>query len=167
MIKVEALTKDFGRRRAIDQLNFKADQGEILGFLGPNGAGKTTTMRILCGYMPPNSGQAWISGFNVVQDSFEVRRRVGYLPENVPLYPDMTVFDYLKFMSDLRHLKNRQSRVLEVIAQVNLEKRTHSRIGNLSKGMRRARRPRTGAYPSAGSINSRRADPGTRPWSNY
>ena len=104
MIRVSGLTKDYGIRRAVDNLTFEAEQGEILGFLGPNGAGKTTTMRILSGYMPPTEGEATVAGYDVVSESIEVRRRVGYLPETVPLYSDMTVFDYLKFMADLRHL---------------------------------------------------------------
>jgi ABC-2 type transport system ATP-binding protein len=136
MIRVEGLTKDYGIRRAIDQLTFGAEQGEILGFLGPNGAGKTTTMRILCGYMPPTSGRAEVAGFDVVDQSLEVRRRVGYMPETVPLYPDMTVFDYLKFMADLRHLKNGEDRVDNVLEKVHLEDRSEGFIGNLSKGMR-------------------------------
>ncbi|HEX7974448.1 MAG TPA: ATP-binding cassette domain-containing protein [Anaerolineales bacterium] len=85
MIRVEGLTKDYGARRAIDQLTFNADKGEILGFLGPNGAGKTTTMRILTGFMPPSAGKAEVAGFDVVEQSLEVRRRVGYMPETVPL----------------------------------------------------------------------------------
>lgn len=136
MIQVEGLTKDYGARRAIDNLTFNAEKGEIVGFLGPNGAGKTTTMRILCGYMPPTSGKAVISGFDVVDESLEVRRRVGYLPETVPLYPDMAVFDYLKFMADLRHLQDAEDRVDEVLEKVHLEDRADSFIGNLSKGMR-------------------------------
>jgi ABC-2 type transport system ATP-binding protein len=136
MIHVEALTKDFGARRAIDGLSFNADKGEILGFLGPNGAGKTTTMRILCAYMPPTSGTATIGGYNVVADSLEVRRMVGYMPETVPLYPDMTVFDYLKFMADLRHLPNAADRVNEVLEIVHMQERANGYIGNLSKGLR-------------------------------
>ena len=136
MIKVEGLTKDYGARRAIDRLSFEAEQGEILGFLGPNGAGKTTTMRILTGYMPPTSGQATVAGYDVVSESLEVRRRVGYLPETVPLYTDMTVFEYLKFMADLRHLPDAEERVDEVLDMVGLEERAEGYIGNLSKGMR-------------------------------
>ena len=136
MIKVEGLTKDYGARRAIDRLSFEAEQGEILGFLGPNGAGKTTTMRILTGYMPPTSGQATVAGYDVVAESLEVRRRVGYLPETVPLYTDMTVFEYLKFMADLRHLPDAEERVDEVLDMVGLEERAEGYIGNLSKGMR-------------------------------
>jgi len=136
MIKVEGLTKDYGARRAIDSLSFEAEQGEILGFLGPNGAGKTTTMRILTGYMPPTSGQATVAGYDVVAESLEVRRRVGYLPETVPLYTDMTVFEYLKFMADLRHLPDAEERADEVLERVGLEERAEGYIGNLSKGMR-------------------------------
>lgn len=136
MIQVEGLTKDYGARRAIDNLTFNAEKGEIVGFLGPNGAGKTTTMRILCGYMPPTSGKAVIAGFDVVDESLEVRRRVGYLPETVPLYPDMAVFDYLKFMADLRHLQDAEDRADEALEKVHLEDRADSFIGNLSKGMR-------------------------------
>jgi ABC-2 type transport system ATP-binding protein len=136
MIEVEGLTKDYGARRAIDNLTFNARKGEVLGFLGPNGAGKTTTMRILTGYMPPTQGVARIAGFDVVVESLEVRKRVGYLPETVPLYPDMTVFDYLKFMADLRKLQNAEDRVDEVLEIVHMEQRSEGYIANLSKGMR-------------------------------
>ncbi len=136
MIRVTDLTKIFGARLAVDSLDFEARQGEILGFLGPNGAGKTTTMRILTGYMPPTSGTAAIAGFDVVKESLEVRKRVGYLPETVPLYTDMTVFDYLKFMADLRHLPKAQDAVHETLGMVGLTERAEGYIGNLSKGMR-------------------------------
>lgn len=136
MIQVEGLTKDYGARRAIDDLTFNAKQGEILGFLGPNGAGKTTTMRILTGYMPPTSGKATVAGFDVIEQSLEVRRRIGYVPETIPLYPEMTVFDYLKFMADLRHLRDAEDRVDAVLETVHMEERSEGYIGNLSKGMR-------------------------------
>lgn len=136
MIQVEGLTKDYGTRRAIDHLTFEAGRGEILGFLGPNGAGKTTTMRILTGYMPPTSGRAEVAGFDVVDKSLEVRKRVGYVPETVPLYPDMTVFEYLKFMADLRHLPDAEDRVDQVLEQVSMMDRSEGYIGKLSKGMR-------------------------------
>jgi len=136
MIQVEGLTKDYGPRRAIENLSFHAEKGEILGFLGPNGAGKTTTMRILTGFMPPTAGRASVAGFDVIAQSLEVRRRVGYLPESVPLYPDMTVFDYLKFMADLRHLPEAEDRVDDVLEQVHMEERSESYISSLSKGMR-------------------------------
>lgn len=136
MIQVEGLTKDYGPRRAIDNLNFHAQKGEILGFLGPNGAGKTTTMRILTGYMPPTSGTAKIAGFDVVAESLEVRKRVGYMPETVPLYPDMTVFEYLRYMADLRHLPDADDRVDDALETVHMEERSESYISSLSKGMR-------------------------------
>jgi ABC-2 type transport system ATP-binding protein len=136
MIKVEGLTKDYGARRAVDNLTFHAEPGEIVGFLGPNGAGKTTTMRILSGFMPPSAGTAQVAGFDVVENSLEVRRRVGYLPETVPLYPDMSVFGYLKFMADLRHLSDAEDRVDEVLEMVNMSDRADGYIANLSKGMR-------------------------------
>jgi ABC-2 type transport system ATP-binding protein len=136
MIQVEGLTKDYGLRRAIEDLNFHAEKGEIVGFLGPNGAGKTTTMRILTGFMPPTTGRAQIAGYDVVEQSIEVRKRVGYVPETVPLYPDMTVFEYLKFMADLRKLRDAEDRVDEVLEVVHMVDRANGYISNLSKGMR-------------------------------
>lgn len=136
MIIVEGLTKDYGSRRAIHDLSFHAKKGEILGFLGPNGAGKTTTMRILSGYMPPSYGNAVIGGFNVVENSLDVRKLVGYMPETVPLYSDMTIFDYLKYMAELHNVRKSADRVAEVIEMVHLEERAESYISNLSKGMR-------------------------------
>ncbi len=136
MIRVTDLSKNYGARLAVDNLNFEARQGEILGFLGPNGAGKTTTMRILTGYMPPTSGTATVAGYDVVNESLEARKRIGYLPETVPLYTDMTVYNYLKFMADLRHLPNADDTVSETLDQVGLLDRAEGYIGNLSKGMR-------------------------------
>jgi ABC-2 type transport system ATP-binding protein len=136
MIRVSGLTKDYGARRAVDRVTFEAEQGEVLGFLGPNGAGKTTTMRILAGYMPPTEGEAIVAGYDVVTESLEVRRRVGYLPETVPLYTDMVVFDYLKFMADLRHLPNADERVDDALEMVGMVDRASGYIGSLSKGMR-------------------------------
>ena len=136
MIKVSGLTKDYGARRAISNVSFDAQQGEIVGFLGPNGAGKTTTMRILTGYMPPTDGEAIVAGYDVVEESLEVRKRVGYLPETVPLYTDMVVFDYLKFMGELRHIPDVDDRVDEVLDMVAMSDRANGYIGNLSKGMR-------------------------------
>ena len=136
MIQVNGLTKDYGARRALHNITFDANQGEIVGFLGPNGAGKTTTMRILTGYMPPTEGTATVAGYDVVEESLEVRRRVGYMPETVPLYTDMTALDYLKFMADLRHIPNSEERAYETLESVNLKDRANSYIGNFSKGMR-------------------------------
>jgi ABC-2 type transport system ATP-binding protein len=136
MIQVNGLTKDYGARRAIDNLTFDAEQGEIVGFLGPNGAGKTTTMRILTGYMPPSEGTATVAGYDIIEESLEVRKRVGYLPETVPLYNDMTAVEYLKFMADLRQIPESEDRAYETLESVNLQDRANSYIGNFSKGMR-------------------------------
>ncbi len=136
MIRVEGLTKDYGARRALSDLSFEAGQGEIVGFLGPNGAGKTTTMRILTGYMPPTDGTAVVAGYDVVTESLEVRKRVGYMPETVPLYTDMRAFEYLKFMADLRQIPESTDRAFETLEMVGLESRANSFIGSLSKGMR-------------------------------
>ena len=136
MIQVNGLVKDYGMRRALNEITFDANQGEIVGFLGPNGAGKTTTMRILTGYLPPTDGTAIVAGYDVTEDSLEVRRRVGYLPETVPLYTDMTALDYLKFMADLRHVPDSEERAYETLEMVNLGDRANSFIGNFSKGMR-------------------------------
>ena len=108
MIDVEGLTKSYGPRTAVDDLSFHVEKGEIVGFLGPNGAGKTTTMRMLTGYLPPTDGRASIAGFDTFSQSLEARRRIGYLPETVPLYPEMAVADYLDFMAALRHVPNRR-----------------------------------------------------------
>src|SRR5512137_2695948 len=128
MIQATGLTKDYGARRAIENLTFEAKQGEVVGFLGPNGAGKTTTMRILTGYMPPTSGSAQVAGFDVISESLDVRRRVGYLPETVPLYPDMSVYEYLRFMADLRHLPNADDMVESALEMVQLESRVERYI---------------------------------------
>lgn len=136
MIQVEGLTKRYGERTAISNLTFHANKGEIVGFLGPNGAGKTTTMRILTGFMPPSEGVGRVAGFDLFTESFEVRKRVGYLPESVPLYPEMTVIQYLDFMAELRQIPDRQNRVDEVMELVRIDERADSYISNLSKGLR-------------------------------
>jgi len=136
MIRVSNLTKNYGLRRAVDQLSFTIEKGEIVAFLGPNGAGKTTTMRILAGYMPPTSGEVNIGGFDILENSMDVRKIVGYLPETVPLYNEMTVFDYLQYMADLRNMKDSDDRVMEVLEMVQLADRANGYIGKLSKGMR-------------------------------
>jgi ABC-2 type transport system ATP-binding protein len=136
MIEVQSLTKRYGIHTALNGISFKAKKGEILGLLGPNGAGKTTTMRILTGYMPPTSGQASIAGFDVVENSLAVRQRVGYMPERIPLYPDMSVEGYLMFWARLRHTQKTRIRVDEVLERVQLTNRRKSLIRSLSKGMR-------------------------------
>jgi len=136
MIEVHGLTKYYGRHLAIQDLTFNAKKGEILGFLGPNAAGKTTTMRILTGFMPPSQGTARIAGFDVLEHSLEVRKRIGYLPETVPLYPEMSVWEYLEYMGSLRRVRDLDGRIAEVLEEVRLEERSESFIGNLSKGMK-------------------------------
>ncbi len=136
MIQVQELTKRYGRFVALDRISFHARQGEIVGFLGPNGAGKTTTMRILSGYMPPTEGTAKVAGLDVFEDSLEVRRRVGYLPETVPLYRDMTTRGYLKFVAELRGTPHPKKRAEEALERVGMQDRARSLIRSLSKGMR-------------------------------
>ena len=102
MIEVQHLTKRYGPVTAVDDVSFKVERGEILGFLGPNGAGKTTTMRILTGYMPPTGGKALVGGYDVQDQPIEAKRRTGYLPETPPLYPEMTVRDYLDFCARIK-----------------------------------------------------------------
>lgn len=116
MIEVSHLTKSYGDYRAVSDVSFSAQKGEIVGFLGPNGAGKTTTIRILATYLPPSSGSASIAGFDIVRQSDEVRKRIGYLPENPPLYPEMTVREYLSFIADIKGVPRSQK--LERIDQV-------------------------------------------------
>jgi ABC-2 type transport system ATP-binding protein len=138
MIEVTNLTKYYGDFPAIENLSFTVGKGEILGLLGPNAAGKTTTMRILTGFMPPTSGSAKIGGYDVVDQSLEARRRIGYLPETVPLYTDMTVEDYLDFLGTIRGMdkQRRRRRIGEVVGICHLEEYQSSLIGKLSKGFR-------------------------------
>ena len=102
MIEVQNITKNYGPFQALKDISFQVDKGQIVGFLGPNGAGKTTTMRILTCFMPASSGRVTVAGYDVFKESREVRKRIGYLPENVPLYPEMTVTKYLMYMAKIR-----------------------------------------------------------------
>ncbi|HEX2906127.1 MAG TPA: ABC transporter ATP-binding protein [Phototrophicaceae bacterium] len=136
MIEVQNLTKRYGSVTAVDSISFTAQHGQVTGFLGPNGAGKTTTMRMLTGFMPPTSGKAVVAGYDVFEQSMEVRQRVGYLPENVPLYRDMTALGYLTYVGEIRGVPGLRSKALEALERVALEHRAHSRIRTLSKGMR-------------------------------
>jgi ABC-2 type transport system ATP-binding protein len=137
MIEVEGLTKIYGNQVvAIEDVTFRVERGQIVGFLGPNGAGKTTTMRILTGYMPPTRGRARIAGYDTVLQSLEARRHIGYLPETVPLYPEMSVRAYLGFMAEIRGVPNRKAAVERAMALTGLEDRADALIGKLSKGYR-------------------------------
>ncbi|MFZ3215563.1 MAG: ABC transporter ATP-binding protein [Candidatus Acidiferrales bacterium] len=136
MIEVQDLTKSYGGVTAVDHVSFTVNKGEILGFLGPNGAGKTTTMRILTCFMPATSGTARIAGFDVFNDSMEVRRRIGYLPETPPVYPDMTVEDYLDFVARIKNVpaEKRAERINDAVRKTNLEDRRTQLIKRLSRG---------------------------------
>jgi ABC-2 type transport system ATP-binding protein len=138
MIKVENLTKRFGRFCAVDNLSFTVEPGEIVGFLGPNGAGKTTTMRILSGYKMATGGIVTVAGFDVLRNSLEVRKRVGYLPESVPLYTEMRVKEYLRYRGQLKGVSGRllKTRLSEVIDACGLGEVRRKLIGRLSKGFR-------------------------------
>jgi ABC-type multidrug transport system ATPase subunit len=138
MIEVEHLSKTYGTTQAIEDVTFSVEKGEILGFLGPNGAGKTTTMRILTGYLPATAGTAKIAGFEVHENSMEVRQRIGYLPENPPLYPEMTVQGFLHFVARLKHVprKERKQRVELVLERCSLLEKRHVIIRKLSRGFR-------------------------------
>jgi len=135
-IQVEHLSKLYKQQKAIDDLNFNINSGEIVGFLGPNGAGKTTTMKILTGYIPPSSGKAYVNGLDVEENAIEVRKLIGYLPEHNPLYTDMYVKEYLEFVASIYKLSNRKQRVDDMIELTGLTLERHKKIGQLSKGYR-------------------------------
>ena len=138
MIEVENLTKRYGPTLAVSDVTFEAQKGEVLGFLGPNGAGKTTTMRVITGYLPPSEGRVRVAGYDVVEEPLEAKRRTGYLPEAPPVYPDMTVTEYLAFVGRIkgiprRELKSRLAEISERCAVTDVQNR---QIGKLSKGYR-------------------------------
>lgn len=134
-IQVTQLSKTYGEQKAVDNISFTLNKGEIVGFLGPNGAGKSTTMKMITGYLPPSGGQAMVSGFDVTKDPLEVRRRVGYLPESNPLYYDMYIKEFLSFVANVHQLGNTaQERIRSVIALTGLEPESKKKIGALSKG---------------------------------
>ena len=138
MIKVEDLTKRFAGVTALNGVSFEVQRGEIVGFLGPNGAGKSTTMRILTGFIPASSGRVQVAGLDVFENSLEVRERVGYMPENNPLYTDMRVTEYLKFRAKLKRIPRaeRKERIPEVMVSTGIKEVAHRIIGHLSKGYR-------------------------------
>jgi len=136
MIKVTNLTKRFANVKALDGVSFEVHKGEVVGFLGPNGAGKTTTMRILTGFMPPSSGTVDIAGFDVFDDSIEVRKRIGYLPENTPLYQDMEVYAFLRYMADLKEVdpEKKNEHIKKIMDRCGIEHMKNEVISRLSKG---------------------------------
>ncbi|MCS6905380.1 MAG: gliding motility-associated ABC transporter ATP-binding subunit GldA [Bacteroidia bacterium] len=137
-LRVKGLTKFYGSQKAIENINFTIQRGEIVGFLGPNGAGKSTTMKIITGYLPPTSGTVELGEWNIFEHPLEVRKRIGYLPENNPLYLDMYVREFLYFIARLFRLSSTfaHKRINEVIEQVGLGPEQHKKIGMLSKGYR-------------------------------
>lgn len=135
MIEIKNLTKRYGKKRAVDNVSFTVEKGEILGFLGPNGAGKTTTMNILTGYISSNEGSITVDGFDILKNPEEVKKRIGYLPENPPLYLDMTVIDYLNFVYDLKNVKlTKKEHIIEIMNLVKITDVSMRLIKNLSKG---------------------------------
>jgi ABC-2 type transport system ATP-binding protein len=138
MIEVENLTKSYGQHRAVDDISFSVEKGEVLGFLGPNGAGKTTLMRILTCFFPPTSGRASVAGYDCFADSLEVRKRIGYLPERVPLYEDMSVRDYLSFVAGIKGSAARdiKAKVEQTMSDCNVDDVANKLIHDLSRGYR-------------------------------
>ncbi len=138
MIEVENLTKRYGPTVAVSDLSFTVQKGEILGFLGPNGAGKTTTMRVITGFLPPTQGKVLVAGYDVVEDPLEAKRRTGYLPETPPVYPDMTVDEYLAFVARIKGVSHRdiKARLAEVDEKCAITDVRRRQIGKLSKGYR-------------------------------
>jgi ABC-2 type transport system ATP-binding protein len=136
VIEVQHLTKRYGRVTAVEDVSFRVERGEILGFLGPNGAGKTTTMRILTGYMPATEGKAFVAGFDVFEQPIEAKRRTGYLPETPPLYPDMTVLEYLAFVAKIKGVPpaDQRQRVRQVMERTHVVDMANRLCSKLSKG---------------------------------
>ena len=139
MVRLDRLAKRFGPVHAVEEVSFTVARGEVLGFLGPNGAGKSTTMRMLTGFIPPTAGSATVLGFDVVKQAIEVKRRVGYLPEGAPLYGDMTVIDFLRFVAAMRSLAGEEGRgkIEAAIDRTQLAEVAHRPIETLSKGFKR------------------------------
>jgi ABC-2 type transport system ATP-binding protein len=135
-IEVTKVSKEYGSQLAVNEMSFAIGKGEVVGFLGPNGAGKSTMMKIITCFIPPTQGAVKVCGYDVMQQSIEARKRIGYLPEHNPLYTDMYVREYLTFMADIYQLKGKSDRVKGVIQRVGLEIEMHKKIGALSKGYR-------------------------------
>ncbi|MEN8786184.1 MAG: gliding motility-associated ABC transporter ATP-binding subunit GldA [Flavobacteriales bacterium] len=133
-IEIKNVTKEYGLQKALNDISFTVNKGEILGFLGPNGAGKSTLMKIITCYIPPTSGTVIVDGYDVLEDSLEIRKKVGYLPEHNPLYLDMYVKEYLNFIAGLHKLSKKKEKVANVVDLVGLELEQNKKIGELSKG---------------------------------
>ena len=137
-IKVENITKSYGPQKAVDRISFHVKTGEILGFLGPNGAGKTTTMKMLTNYLLPEEGNIYIGGRSLLEEADELKKHIGYLPENNPLYQDMPVIDYLQFCAEIQEIPREkiEDRIREMVRVCGLNQEKHKKIGELSKGYR-------------------------------
>src|ERR1700744_5660322 len=133
-IEIKELVKLYGEQKAVDGISFTVGKGEIVGFLGPNGAGKSTTMKILTGYLGQDGGEAVVCGISVREHPLETKKKIGYLPEANPLYPDMYVREYLDFIADIHHIADKKARIETVIALVGLTVESNKRLGQLSKG---------------------------------
>jgi len=138
MIEIQNLSKHYGQIKAADNVTFRVEKGEILGFLGPNGAGKTTVMNIITGYLPATEGSVSVCGYDVMENPMEVKKRIGYLPEHPPIYTDMTVIDFLNFVSDLKKVdkKKKRGQIIDIMDLVKIGDVRKRLIGNLSKGYR-------------------------------
>ena len=135
-IVVSNITKEYGKQKALNKVSLSVSSGEIVGFLGPNGAGKSTLMKIICCYLPPSEGTIKVCGLDVMEQSMEVRKKVGYLPEHNPLYLDMYVKEYLEFVGRFYHVQNLNKRVAEMVEMTGLSVEQSKKIGQLSKGYR-------------------------------
>jgi len=133
-IEVEGVSKYYGDQAALDKVNFSLGKGEIVGFLGPNGAGKSTMMKIISCYLPPSEGTVKVAGYDIFDHSIKVRKKVGYLPETNPLYPEMYIREYLRFVAGIYKLKNKSNLIEEMIETVGLQREAHKKIGQISKG---------------------------------
>jgi len=133
-IKVTNVSKLYGKQKALDQVSFEIEKGEIVGLLGPNGAGKSTLMKIISCYIPPSSGQVEVMNYNALEEPLAVKSNIGYLPESNPLYYEMYVLEYLNFVAGIFHIKNKKQRIKEIITLTGLDKEQHKKIGALSKG---------------------------------
>ncbi len=133
-IQIKGVTKIFGEQKALDNVSFEIQNGEIVGFLGPNGAGKSTLMKIITGYIPATEGEVFIDGKNILEDPIKIRRKLGYLPEQNPLYFDMYIVEYLEFVAGIYGIKNKKSRIEEIVHLTGLEPEINKKIGMLSKG---------------------------------
>jgi ABC-2 type transport system ATP-binding protein len=135
-VEIKQITKYYGQQKAVDNVSFSLGKGELVGFLGPNGAGKSTLMKIITGFLSPEEGEVWVNGEKVTVDNIDVKRSIGYLPENNPLYTDLYVSEYLEIVAGFYHLPKIRSRVKEMIELTGLEPEQHKKIGALSRGYR-------------------------------